>query len=185
MKTKLLFFFSLLALNSCNSQSNYKKVADEIATIAQEPTNMNTGKEKYILDVPEGWTTKHKNAYGVDMYFLLAPKTKEDPNTNINVVTESMQNLSFDNYKTGMMESIKNSIPSASILAQGDMSADGIKGGWYSYTMESHEIKATLVSYIFPKNGIAYIITAGTQDKDAVRYRNTFDLVAKSLKFDK
>jgi hypothetical protein len=49
--------------------------------------------------------------------------------------------------------------------------------------MEPQGIRATLVSYIFPKDGVAYVLTAGTQTKDAENYRGTFDKVAKSFKF--
>jgi hypothetical protein len=96
-----------------------------------------------------------------------------------------MQNLSLNEFKAKTIESVKHSIPSASILAEGEIEANGLKGSWYSYSMEPQNIKATLVSYIYPKNGVAYTITAGTQTKDAARYRSTFDSVARSLKFSK
>jgi hypothetical protein len=49
--------------------------------------------------------------------------------------------------------------------------------------MEPQGLKAALVSYIFPKDGIAYIITAGTEIEDPLHYRSHFDSVASSLKF--
>ncbi len=175
----------IITLSACNNESKYRKAADDIAKNVPEPTNMNVGKEKYTLDIPAGWTTKNQTAYGIEYYFLLAPKTKDDPNTNINVVSEDMQNLSLDEYTEKAIQSIKKSIPSAMILQHGDIIANDLKGIWYSYTMQPQGIDVTLVGYIFPKNGVAYIISAGTQTKDAARYRSTFDLVAKSLKFEK
>lgn len=169
------------AVTSCKSK--YRKAADEIVSNAPTPTNMNAGNEKYTLQIPNGWTTEHREAYGVDYYYLIAPKTADDPNTNINIASEFMQNLSLEDYLTGTIQSVKKSIPSAMILGQGEIVANGLKGVWYSYNMEPQGIKATLVNYIFPKDGVAYIITAGTQTKDASRYRPLFDTVAKSLKF--
>lgn len=175
-------FFLLVILLAC--KSNYRKAADEIFKRSPEPTNMNVGKHNYALDVPEGWATAYRTYGGVNYYFLNAPQSKADPNTNVNVITENMQNLSLDIFKAKSIESLKRTIPTATIQAEGEIEANGLNGSWYSYTMEQSGIKASIVSYIFPKDGIAYVITAGTQLEDASRYRKTFDAIAKSLKFD-
>lgn len=181
MKVIFISIILLIAVASCKSK--YRKAADEIVANIPEPTTMNVGKEKYSLYIPDGWTTEHRNYYGVDYYYLMAPKTNDDPNTSVNVATEFMQNLSLDDFLKGTIQSVKKAIPSAVILGQGEIMANDLKGVWYSYNMEPQGIRATLVSYIFPKDGVAYIVTAGTQTKDAVKYRETFDKVAKSFKF--
>lgn len=180
----LPLLFLLMAIAACKSETKYRKAADEIAATIPPSENLNAGKARYTVDVPKGWTTNHRTEYGVDFYFLTAPKTKDDPNTNINVMTEYMQNLSLEDYRAGSIESVKKAIPSASIINQGDIMANEIKGVWYSYSMAPQGIESTLVSYIFPYGGNAYIITAGTQTKDASRYRSLFDSVATSLKFE-
>lgn len=184
MRISCLSLFLLIILISCNNKSKYRKAADEIAANAPAPTNMNSGKDQYSLYIPVGWTTEHRLVYGVNYYFLSAPKTPDDPNTNINVASEYMQNLSLEEYRQKTIESIQKAIPSATILAQGDFTSEYLKGVWYSYAMAPQGIKATLVCYIFPKGGVAYIITAGTQTKDAIRYRGLFDSIARSFKFD-
>lgn len=165
-------------------KSKYRKAADEIASKAPNPTNMNVGREKYTVQIPNEWTTEQRQAYGVDYYYLRAPKTTDDPNTNINIATEFMQNLTLEDYLDETIKSIKKGIPSAEILGKGEIVAKDLKGVWYSYNMESQGIEATLVSNIFPKDGVAYILTAGTQTKDVVRYKDTFDKVAKSFRFN-
>jgi hypothetical protein len=178
-----IFFISLIVLCSAMAcKSKYQKAADEIVANAK-PSNMNAGKAKYKMKIPDGWTTEQRNDYGVDYYFLRAPKTADDPNTSINVATEFMQNLSLEDYLTATIRSVKKAIPSAIILGQGEIVANGVKGCWYSYNMEPQGIKASLIAYIFPKNGVAYIITAGTQTKDIAKYSSTFDSVAKSFRF--
>jgi hypothetical protein len=149
-----------------------------------QPTNMNAGKLSYSIYIPSGWTTENRTLYGVNYYYLMAPKTEEDPNTNVNVVTEDMRSLSLEEYRTETINSVKRAIPTAAHFEKGDVTANGLQGAWYSYTMEPQGIKVSLVSYIFPKNKIAYIITAGTQAKDASRYRKLFDSVAMSLRFN-
>ena len=184
MRISVIFFFLLILAVSCNNKSKYRKAADEIAANAPTTKNMNVGSENYSLYVPDGWTTAHRSAYGVNYYFISAPKTSDDPNTNINVATEYMQNLGLEEYLEKTISSVQKAIPSAKILSRGDIAAGDLKGAWYSYSMEPQGIEATLVCYIFPKDGIAYNITAGTQTKDAARYRKLFDTVAKSLKFN-
>jgi hypothetical protein len=185
MKTSLLCSFFLAMIFSCITKSRYQKAADEIAAKMPPSHNMNVGKEKYNLYVPTGWTTKHQTAYGMDFYYLLAPKTADNPNTNINVMTEYMQNLSLQEYLQKGIESVVQGIPSSQILGRGTITTnDSLPGAWYTYSMEPEEIPSTLVSYIFPKNGVAYVVTAGTQTKDFGHYRSLFDSVARSLRFD-
>jgi hypothetical protein len=169
----------LIVFIACKNNPNSKEAIRE--KLLDAP-NMNAGKENYTIDAPEGWTTEYKTYNGVNYYILNAPKTKDDPNTCMNVVTEDMHNLSLDVYLQKTIESLMRIIPSVSILEQGDLEANGIKGGWYSYTMEVEGVTSSVVAYIIPKNGIAYIISAGTQVKDAARYRNLFDATAKTLK---
>jgi hypothetical protein len=119
MKTSLLCSFFLAMIFSCITKSRYQKTADEIAAKMPPSHNMNVGKEKYNLYVPTGWTTKHQTAYGMDFYYLLAPKTADNPNTNINVMTEYMQNLSLQEYLQKGIESVVQGIPSSQILGRG------------------------------------------------------------------
>ena len=170
-------------MTSCKSK--YREAADEILKEVPSTKNMNAGKAAYTLDVPKGWTTDGTTYSGVDVYFLKAPKTEEDPNTNINVVTEFMQNLEPDVYRAKSMQSLLKAISSANIIDTGSIYANGLKGLWYSYTMEPGGIKAFLINYAYSKDGVAYIITAGTQTKDSSRYRQTFDRVARSFRFSK
>src|SRR5579859_4153437 len=183
MKSAYIYLTFLFILPACDLRSRNQKAVDEMAAKMPKPANMNAGKQNYSLYIPNGWSTEHRQAFGVDFYYLFAPQTKDDPNTIINVATEAMQNAGLDKFRTQTIESVKRTIPSAANFAQGEVIANGVQGGWYSYTMEPQGIRAALVTYIFPKNGVAYIITAGTQTRDASRYRSLFDSVARSLQF--
>lgn len=182
MKVVQIILLSVMLL-SCKGRHAYRKAVREIAAKLPEPTNMNVGSAAYSISIPDGWITEHKTMYGVDYFYLLAPKTKEDPNTSINVITESMQQLSLETYRTKTMESVKKYIPNATNFDTGSITANGIIGCWYDYEIDLEGTKSTLVSYIFPKNGVAYIITAGTQVKYARRYRPLFNAVARSIQF--
>ncbi len=185
MVKKLLYIGFLLMLIMGDCKSKRERAAEEILDKGNfNSTNLNAGTKNYSIYLPKGWTTAQKNYKGVDIYYLLAPQTVADPNTSINVISEYMQNYTLDVFMVKTIQSLKNAIPSAAILAQGNITANGIKGSWYSYTMQPQGLKASLVSYVFPKNGVAYAITAGTQPNDAARYRHTFDSVARSLKFN-
>lgn len=181
---KYYLFLCLLTVTiSCGTKSRSRQLGEQILSNTGTSPNMNAGRSPYKLDVPEGWTTEYRTIYGVNYYYLLAPKTAEDPNTSINVLTEYMQNLSLKEFTEKTMESVRLRVPGSNILSDGSITANGIEGAWYSYTIKSEGVDATLVQYIFPKDGVAYSLTAGTQTKDAERYRSLFDHVAKSLTF--
>jgi hypothetical protein len=180
MRKIVVVMILTVAVVSCKSK--YRKAADEIAANMPKPVNMNVGKEKYTVDIPQGWTTENRNVYGIDYFYLMAPKTIDDPNTSINIANEFMQNMSLEDYLARTIVSLKKAIPSAEILGQGKIEANDLKGAWLSYDMEQQGIEATLIAYIFPKDGIAYMLTAGTQRKDILKHKITFDKVARSFK---
>jgi len=180
---RIIAILITICIVTASCKSKYSKAADEIASNAPDPVYMNAGKEKYSLYVPDGWTTEYRNNYGVDYYYISAPNTADDPNTSVNVASEFMQHLGLDEYLQATIRSVKKAISTAVVVAQGSIVANNLDGVWYSYRMKPGGIDVTLVSYIFPKDGVAYIITAGTQTKDAARYRDTFDSMARSFKF--
>lgn len=77
MKIIILSLFTLLVAISCEQKSKYRKAADAMAANTPSAKNMNAGKANYSLYVPPGWTTAHQTAYGVNYYFILAPKTRK------------------------------------------------------------------------------------------------------------
>lgn len=180
---RIIFISILLSATIVSCENKYKKAADEIAAAAPKNGNMNAGKKKYSLYIPGGWTTEYQTVYGVDYYYIMAPKTRDNPNTSINVSSEFMQHLSLQDYLKGTIASVKKTIPSAVILNEGEIRANGLQGVWYSYNMEPQGLQVSLVCYIFQKDGVAYLITAGTQTKDAVKYRTLFNKVAQSFRF--
>src|ERR1700745_2701369 len=99
MRISYVPLFLVLVLISCKEKSNYRKAADEIAANAPKPVNMNAGQDNYNISIPNGWTTERRSEYGVHYYFLSAPKTPDDPNTNISVTSEYMDNLDLDEYR--------------------------------------------------------------------------------------
>jgi hypothetical protein len=184
MKTnKWLAIIFMFVFSTAACQNRYGKAADELRDRSPEPQNMNVGVQNYTTYIPDGWTTAKKSYGGIDYYFIAAPKTETDPNTNVNIITEKMQNLSLDAYKEGAIKSLKKAIPNAVIMDEGNIEAYNINGHWYSYAFEQSGIKASIVSYIIPKDGIAYIISGGTRPELADHYRSTFDSIARSFKF--
>lgn len=184
---KIIYPIILLIAASfaCNdNRSPARKAADKIFDKIPSTKNMNAGTTNYSLFVPEGWTTKRQSYRGIDYYFLLAPKTIDDPQTNINLITEDMRGVDLDKFVAASITSLKQIIPSAKILEKGKLTANGIKGRWYRYSMEPEGMKVVMIGYIFPKDGVCYIISCGTIPENFARHRSTFDKVAKSLKFN-
>ena len=186
MKKAFLFAATsfLLLVTSCKTETKTKdKSPDEILNEVSKLKTINVGNDNYIVNIPTDWTTKDTTLNGVSFYFLLAPKTDNDFNTNMNILNESMQGESFDDYKKKSIETMKKQMPSLKFLDNGDIEASNINGSWLHYKMEQSGLKIEIISYTFPKDGIAYIITATTKEGELDKYRNTFDAVAKSFRF--
>lgn len=181
---KILFHFvCLILLIGCKEKSEYRKAAEEIAANLPDTRGLNIGVAEYELIVPNGWTESHFSEFGIDYYFISAPKTLEDQNTNVNVITESMNNYSLQTYTNKAIDGLKAAIPTAVILSRGEYSTNGIKASWYKYNMAPRGIKVILTSYIFPKDNIAYVVTCGTQLRDTAKHEATFKMIIRSFKF--
>ena len=176
--TPLLFFFY-----SCISQSKEKTLEERIIDIGTK--NMNEGKSKYSIFVPENWTTEQKKIGGIDYYFLLAPKTKEDPNTNVNIITENMRDMDLYTFRKGAIKSLLKTIPSVNITDTGSIRSDtGLLGVWYTYTFSEEDTEAKLKSFFYSKDRIAYVITAGTIKQNFDKYLELIDKIGSSFKFE-
>ncbi|WP_343691601.1 hypothetical protein [Chitinophaga sp.] len=173
--------FLTLAL-ACNTKKQ-PKTADEVLSSVNK-TNLNKGRQDFHLDTPEGWTTDRKTVQGIDYYYIIAPNTGEVPGTNINMVSESMQGITLKEYITKSMSTLKRLLPTSEIIANGDIEVNGIQGVWYNYTMEMQGVKADLMAYVLPKDGIAYVITGTCPPGKKGKYRPIFDAVAKSFKLN-
>lgn len=173
-----LFFF-----NSCISQNKEKTLEERVIDLGTD--NMNEGRSKYSIYVPENWTTKQERINGIDFYFLLAPKTKEDPKTNVNIISENMRDMDLYTFREGGIKSLLKTIPSAIITDTGSVRSDtGLLGVWYIYTFSEDGTVAKLKSFYYSKDKIAYVITAGTIKKNFDKYLELIDKIGSSFKFE-
>jgi len=177
---KILGLLALTLAFACNNNKQPKTAEDVLNSINK--TNLNKGSEHFHLDTPEGWTTDRKTIQGINYYYIISPQTGEVPNPNINMVTESMQGASLKTYITRSLSSLEQILPGSKVVANGDIKANGIHGAWYNYTMEMQGVKADLMAYVFPADGIAYVITGICAPDKKTKYRPIFDKVAESFK---
>ena len=175
-------YMLLLAIFTACKSRREKAVDELLSKAGPMGPDVDAHRLDYILYVPDGWTTRRQLAYDVNYYFLNPPKTNDAP-ADINLVTVNMQNVPLQEFREKMIESLKAATPDASDFEEGNVIANGREGVWYSYTMSPQGMNASFVCYIFPKDGVAYMITAGTFPEYASRYRSLFDSVARSLKF--
>lgn len=165
---------------ACNNNQQPKTLDDILNSV--DKTNLNKGSQNFHLDTPEGWKSEWRTAQGVDFYYMYSPQTSEVPNPNINIVTESMQGTSLKTYLSHSLSFVAHLYPGAKVVAEGDIEANGVHGGWYNIKMEFQGTKGDLMAYVFPSNGVAYVITALCPPNKKSKYRLIFDKVAKSFK---
>ena len=78
MKRAYLYFFLLVILIACDARSKHKKAAEEIAAKMTGTKGLNVGKQNYHLYIPDGWTTEHRSAYGIDYLWRVKSRLGND-----------------------------------------------------------------------------------------------------------
>lgn len=177
----LRLLYILLILTACKAKT--KNTPEDFLNKLTNKQNFNVGKHKYTVNVPDGWTTKNSTHSGIDYFFLIAPRTEPNSNTSINFITENMAGFDLDTYTSLAKKNLKNDIPSVNFLESGSLN-NGTQSNWYSYTFTFDQNEVFCLTYIFAKDGIAYVMTNATHKKDSSLYRSTFEEVAKSFRFE-
>jgi hypothetical protein len=182
MNQSLLFTCILLLLFVSSGKSQYKN-ADEIQAGRSLLKYKTVGKGNYRINVPVGWTAEYTPAGGINLW---APKAKDDANTNINVLTDSMYGLKVWDYREKLIDNLKRTSGGVvTIMQRGDINVNGREGCWYRYIFDSAHLELERKSYIIPQNNTAYIITCNVPLKNVITHLYTFDSVARSIRIIK
>ncbi len=171
----------LIVAIGCKSEPKEKSVQDLFDTASKMGT-LNVSAQKYGVDVPTGWTTNDTMISNVKMFMMTSPTASDGSEASMNMLNESMQGLSFDEYKASTIKTMQTYVSKMVLLENGEVEANNLKGRWFTYTMESPDGKVDGINYTFPKDGIAYIISGSAPSGQLNTYRGTFEAVAKSFK---
>ena len=181
-KANAILFVCLLftVLISCK---NKPATADELLEKASKAPGLNAGTGTFTVTAPEGWEKKDTVMNGITFLFIKSPVSSamKGIRPSMNVVTENMGGVSFDEYVKRNQSTMNQYFDQYKELDNGSIEANGMKGKWMRYSHAQNGYTLDNMVYMFPKNGIAYVLTGATMQGDMDKYKNTYDAIAKSL----
>ena len=131
----------------------------------------------FSLRFPLGWE-RTKTTAGA-----LISVSNQELTANINIMVQELpQSVSFDQYIKKL--SVQHARMGARQREQGDITLAGIEGHWAMSNITAGGQKFTTISYIVMKGSTVYSIVSLAKAELFADLEQTFDEVARSLKFD-
>ena len=176
----------LLILAAC--QNNKKPASGDAARSdsskekMQSPT-MNAGTGNFDIQTPSGWQRIDTTINGIKATLLMAPLVAgSSVQTNINVVSESMNDASLDSYFDLNISNMSKFMQNFSAAGKGEKDVNGTRSKWIQYSQSPNGLNLDAICYIIPSNGIAYVITCTTAKGRLDQYRSRIDEVLGSFR---
>ncbi|WP_374948191.1 hypothetical protein [Mucilaginibacter sp.] len=133
----------------------------------------------YEIAIPQGWVRKDRVSGAYNLVMLVAPRA-DNYSPNLNVLRDNMNGKSLDGYIRTNLE--KMATMNLKDQRAGDMSINGVHGKYltYSYQIEGREI--SIKTYVVPKDGFAFVLTASCLLSQSATYMPQFDKLADTFK---
>ncbi len=182
LRAKAFLIVCLLTAGLHSCKNNKPATTDEILEKASKAPGLNAGTGTFTVSTPGGWEQKDTVMNGIKFLFMYSPQVAGQMfRPNMNVVTESMGNSSFDEYVKKNNDMMGQYFQQYKELGNGDVETNGMKGKWMRYSHVQNGYTLDNIVYMFSKNGIAYVLTGTTLDGDMNKYKDKYETIAKSL----
>lgn len=177
---RLCMIVATLFFASCNNGKKQYTVKELLDKASQNP-NLNAGAGNYSIDAPAGWRKSDTSINTIHVTFIFGPSDDNGFRENMNVVSESMQGLSVDDYFDRTAASMGNYLQNFSVGSKGEKNIDGIHGKWMQYVQRINGFDLDAILYIIPSNGVAYLITCSALKGRLDSYKAKFDQAVQTF----
>jgi hypothetical protein len=177
-----LLFAGLSTLASCQNNTRKSSSPEEILKEAAKDPGANAGVSKFTIDAPAGWQKIDTSINGIKFTFLMAPAMERSFRANINVISQSMNNMSMESYFDTNVATMGQYMEKFSVGPKGEKKINGLPAKWvqYSHTQNGYDLDGLFC--MIPKNGIAYIITFTVPKGSLNKYQGPFDEALNSFR---
>jgi hypothetical protein len=173
-----------LVFVSCDSQPEEETTDQLLEKVIANSPGINKGNGKYEISAPRGWEKKDTAIGGVRIILLMEPVAPDAHfRTNINVVTESMGDDTWDVYYKKNMSTIRQYTQDFKELGEGQEDINGVKARWFKYSHTQGSIGIDVITYALTKDHIAYVITCTAQEGKLDQYKPQLTEALESFKF--
>jgi PsbP-like protein len=174
-----LLLLLCVVFTAVKSQTVKKSKADSSKTIkAKQYTEP---AFKYHITPPAKWAMYDTVLNGLRIRILKAPKSLGSDNPIVNVLIANMEGKNINDFTASNITYLKTTMAGISILKKGTIDTV-YNGQWFTYTKMQNGVLREMINYIIPVNGLAYMITCGTNKGTIIKYRPVFDKIARSFK---
>lgn len=149
---------------------------------ASSSPGINAGAGNFEIRTPAGWQRRDTSLNGIFATLLLNASTDPGFQTNVNVVSESMHNLSPDDYVGQTLVNMSKYLQGFALVGRGERVIGGIHARWIEYTQRPSGFALSNICYVVPNKGIAYIITCSSLQTQLEQNRPLFDQAVNSFR---
>ena len=149
---------------------------------ASHSPGINAGTGKFDINTPAGWQRKDTIFGGISAVMLSTPSSDPTFRTNINVVSDSMQNLSIDDYEQQTILNLAKYVRQFVLTGKGEVVIGGIPARWIQYSQRPIGFDLSNICYLVPNKGIVYIITCSSLQSQMEQNRPPFDQAVLSFR---
>jgi len=181
MKRTSWWLVTALVLVAACQNNNRQKTAEEVLKQAAKTPGINAGTGTFDITAPSGWSRLDTSLNGVRATLLLAPVATSGARASVNVVSESMSNMSLDKYFDISIDNMGKFMQGYQPGAKGDKVIDGTPAKYAEYSQTPSGLPLDAICYIVPHNGIAYVITCTAPHGQMDQYRSQFDESVQSF----
>src|ERR1700744_3055037 len=129
---------------------------------ASHSPGINAGAGKFDISTPAGWQRKDTVFGGISAVMLSTPSSDSGFQTNISIVSDSMQSLSPDEYQQQTILNLAKYVRQFVLTGKGEVMIGGIHTRWIQYTQRPIGFDLSNICYLVPNKGIVYIITCSS-----------------------
>ncbi|HZE86038.1 MAG TPA: hypothetical protein VE035_17080 [Puia sp.] len=177
----LLLATGLLMLGACKSR-NTQFLPDQIHKEDGQTPDTNAGAGKFSIDPPSGWQKTDTTINNVKIISLLSPAKSNEFRSNINVMTESIRDVSLDGYFDQSVSTMSKFTDNYSAGPKGEKEINGMRSKWMKYSCNKNGFDLDVLVYFVTKDGIAYVIMCTAPKGRIELYQAQFEEAVNSFR---
>lgn len=157
-----------------------RKMDSDLLHKADSAPGINAGSGKFDIRTPSGWQRTDTVMGNIKAVLLSTPSASSRFRTNISVVSDSMNRLSFDAYEQATIANMAKYVEQFVFINKGERVIDTVHARWIHYS-QSPGIPLENICYIVPDKGVVYIITCSALKGHLVESRPQFEQAVSSF----
>lgn len=153
----------------------------ELLKNANGTPGYNARLDSLDIRTPAGWRRNDTLLGHIRALMLDTASPNPRFRTNVNIVSDSLQGRSIDDYLRGTVNSLALYVPRFSPIGHGKRVFGTRSARWLHYTQDRDGTQLENICYLIPDRGIVYIVTCSALKGRLLQNRPAFESVIASF----